>query len=173
MRGRAYQHRHAVLTSTRFLAVGLALVIGAVVGLGSYTFVYAGGHAYLSSDPRVCLNCHVMRDQYDGWTKSSHHAVATCNDCHMPHALLPKLATKAANGFFHSLAFTTGNYPDPIRIKGWNREIAERSCRTCHGDIVHQMDTVTRAGDDAASCVRCHGSVGHPTFMAPAPGPAR
>lgn len=162
----------ASTAATRTAVVALAVAVGLVMGLGIYTFVYAGGHAYLRNDPKVCANCHIMREQYDGWTKSSHHAVATCNDCHMPHSLIPKLGTKAANGFFHSLAFTTGDFPDPIRIKGWNRDIAERSCRTCHGDIVHQMDTVNR-GADPLSCIRCHGSVGHPTFMPAAPGPAR
>lgn len=153
-------------------AVSVALVVGVAVGLGAFTFVYAEGDSYLSNDPKACINCHVMREQYDGWIKSSHHAVATCNDCHMPEALVPKLWTKASNGFWHSLAFTTGDYPDPMLIKPSNWKIAEQSCRTCHGEMVEQMDTVHR-DLEPASCIHCHGSVGHPTLTPPAPGPAR
>jgi cytochrome c nitrite reductase small subunit len=43
------------------------------------------GTSYLSSDPAVCINCHIMQEQYDGWLHGSHHAVAVCNDCHLPH----------------------------------------------------------------------------------------
>jgi cytochrome c nitrite reductase small subunit len=38
-----------------------------------------------------------MNEQYEGWMKSSHRAVATCNDCHMPSNFLGKYATKASN----------------------------------------------------------------------------
>jgi nitrite reductase (cytochrome c-552) len=52
-----------------------------------------------------------MEDNYSAWLTSSHHTVATCNDCHAPHDLLGKYPIKATNGFFHSLAFTTGDFP--------------------------------------------------------------
>ena len=62
----------------------VAVVLGAALGLGSYTFVYARGWSYMTDDPRACANCHVMNEQYDGWIKSSHRSVAVCNDCHVP-----------------------------------------------------------------------------------------
>ena len=40
--------------------------------------------------------------------RASHHAVATCNDCHTPHNLVGKYVVKARNGFWHSFYFTTG-----------------------------------------------------------------
>lgn len=158
--------------STRRLAVVVALAVGLCAGLGAFTFVYAGGHAYMSDDPKVCANCHVMNEQYDGWVRSSHRSAATCNDCHLPEGFVPKLATKASNGFWHSLGFTTGRFPDPIRIKASNREVAEAACRKCHADVVHAMDTVS-AGREPASCIRCHGSIGHPTLNPAAPAAAR
>jgi cytochrome c nitrite reductase small subunit len=85
----------------------LGIAIGVVVGLGVYTFVYAKGASYLMNDPASCVNCHIMNEQYDGWLKSSHRAVATCNDCHMPANFLGKYATKASNGFWHSFYFTS------------------------------------------------------------------
>ena len=69
----------------RLIAVLASISIGALVGSGSYTFVFAHGHSYLSDDPAVCKNCHIMNEQYDGWRHGSHHGVATCNDCHLPH----------------------------------------------------------------------------------------
>ena len=90
----------------------VAVVLGAALGLGSYTFAYARGWVYMTDDPRACANCHVMNEQYDGWIKSSHRSVAVCNDCHVPHALRrPSTATKASNGFWHSYYFTTRHVP--------------------------------------------------------------
>lgn len=45
----------------------MAVVVGLAAGLGAYTFVYARGYSYLTNDPSACGNCHVMREQYDGW----------------------------------------------------------------------------------------------------------
>src|SRR5262245_37610632 len=127
---------------TRLVGAGLVLAtaIGLAAGVGGYTFVYARGASYLTNNPAACANCHVMQDYYTGWLASSHRAVATCNDCHTPHGLVPKYLTKASNGFWHSFAFTSGRFPEPLRIKPRNRAIAESSCRGCHGDVVEAMD---------------------------------
>ena len=95
----------------------LGALVGAAIGLGLYTFVYAKGYSYLTNNPQACSNCHVMQEYYDGWVKSAHHTVAVCNDCHTPHTFAGKYATKMENGFFHSLAFTSGRFPDNIIIR--------------------------------------------------------
>ena len=141
-------------------------LFGATAGIGGFTFIYAKGSSYLGHDSAACANCHIMRDQYDGWIKSSHRAVAECNDCHAPHNLLGKYATKALNGFRHSLAFTTGRFPEPIRITPLNRAITEGACRHCHDDVVDMMRPGGgghggRRGDEV-NCLHCHHSVGHP-----------
>lgn len=64
--------------------------LGCLVGVGSYTFKYAEGASYLGNDSRTCANCHIMREHYDSWQKSSHHAVAGCNDCHLPQDFVSK-----------------------------------------------------------------------------------
>ncbi len=145
---------------TIILATLIALILGSVAGLGAYTFTYAHGASYLSNDPRSCANCHIMQDHLDGWAKSSHRSVATCNDCHTPAGLLPKYFTKAEHGFFHSLAFTTGEFHDPIQIKERSLRVTENACRKCHGDIVHQID-VAADSTVAMSCTHCHRDVGH------------
>jgi cytochrome c nitrite reductase small subunit len=43
-----------------------AVPVGLAVGIGAYTFAYTKGASDLTNDPRACVNCHVMREQYDG-----------------------------------------------------------------------------------------------------------
>jgi hypothetical protein len=100
--------------NTKLWGISAGVALGVAVGGGLYTFVYAKGGSYLTNNPQACANCHIMQDHYDAWIKSSHRSVATCNDCHTPPGLIPKYLTKAENGFFHSLYFTTGNFPDPL-----------------------------------------------------------
>ncbi|WP_373046022.1 cytochrome c nitrite reductase small subunit [Vulgatibacter sp.] len=150
--------RRTILLSS----LGLAVLVGLAVGLGLYTFAYARGYSYLLDDPSACANCHVMEEQYSGWIKSSHRAVAGCNDCHTPHDTVGKYMVKAKNGFWHSYYFTTGTFKEPIRITKDNREVTEATCRHCHGDLVHAMDAGA-GGREPLSCIRCHGSVGHPS----------
>lgn len=142
----------------RLPIVTLAVALGIVLGVGTYTFIYARGASYLSNDPDACRNCHVMQGQFDAWMKSSHAAVAVCNDCHAPHALVPKYATKATNGFWHSFAFTTGWFPDEVQITERNRRVTEGTCFACHADVVSAMPI---EGTSAALCLKCHASVGH------------
>lgn len=138
----------------------LGIVLGVMFGLGFYTFGYAKGASYLTNDPKSCANCHVMNEQYDGWLKSSHRNVAVCNDCHTPPGFIPKYYTKALNGFNHSLAFTTGWFPEVIRINARNHAVTEASCAKCHQDIISGINSVRHQSDQAA-CVTCHRSVGH------------
>jgi len=142
-----------------WLVVGVA--IGAAAGIGTYTFGYARGASYMTNDPAACANCHVMQDYYDAWLKSPHRNVAVCNDCHTPHALLPKYATKAANGWHHSVAFTSGRFQDVMHIKPRNEKITEHACRSCHEPIVQAIDNVPAHGAAEISCIRCHAGVGH------------
>jgi cytochrome c nitrite reductase small subunit len=137
---------------------GLALAFGLIVGLGSYTFIYANGFAYLTNDPTACASCHIMEEQYSGWLRSSHKNAAACNDCHTPQGFLGKYMTKASNGFWHSFAFTTGRHPEPLRIKEHNRAITEARCRSCHGELASAIEGKS---EEQISCLRCHRNVGH------------
>jgi cytochrome c nitrite reductase small subunit len=150
------------MTRKRWSIIGAVLgaAIGVPIGLGAYTFIYARGLSYMTNDPAACANCHVMQGHFDAWSRSSHHAVAVCNDCHTPHDFVGKYMTKAANGYHHSLAFTTEQFHEPIQITAKNREITESACRRCHADIVQEIDT-THGSQAKMSCTRCHRYVGH------------
>ncbi len=147
---------------TGWMGIILAALIGVILGVGLFTFHYAGIASYFGNDPATCNSCHAMNEQYDGYMKGSHKDVATCNDCHAPHNnLVAKYANKAENGFMHSLKFTLGNYPENIQIREHNRKVTEDACLYCHGDLVDQVTAGSHRSGEKLSCVRCHDGVGH------------
>lgn len=167
----------------------LAGALGVAVGLGTYTFGYAKGLSYFGTDPRACVNCHIMEPQYAGWQKGSHHTVARCIDCHLPASFVPKYLAKAENGYRHGKLFTTQTFDEPITVKAAGREILQANCERCHADLVHGL--LGRSGSDpdesgasapeasalnhgaqkrarerelsaqGVDCVHCHWTVGH------------
>jgi len=141
-------------------AVLAGIVVGLAAGVGGFTFWYGKGASYLTNDPAACANCHIMNTQYDGWLTASHRAVATCNDCHTPHNIVGKYVVKGKNGFWHSFAFTTGWFAEPIRIKESNRAVTEQRCRDCHREMARVVDGA--GGEEPRSCITCHASAGHP-----------
>lgn len=152
------------------LPVLLVVLGGLALGLGTFTFVYARGYSYLFDDPQACINCHVMREQYQTWQISAHRQV-TCNGCHTPHDLAGKYVVKAENGFVHAWVFTFEN-PQNIQIRERSRAVVEANCAECHRDTIagtfldppHESTNpfrffaVERAED---RCTVCHASVGH------------
>jgi cytochrome c nitrite reductase small subunit len=145
----------------RWLLVALACALGALLGVGGFTFRYAEGFSYFSTAPSACVNCHIMRSQYDSWQKSSHHTVAVCVDCHLPHEGLPKLLAKAENGYRHSKEFTAQTFAEPIFVKARGREILEVNCVRCHSGLVAEMNFDAHSPGGNVPCVHCHMGVGH------------
>lgn len=139
----------------------LIALLGGIIGLGLFTFAYARGTAYFSDDPAACMNCHVMRDQFEAWQHSSHARVATCNDCHTPHSSPEKWIIKAINGFNHSAAFTLGNFPEPIAITELNERVVQQSCAECHQTLVSVI--TGPHSSEPVDCTSCHSDVGHRT----------
>lgn len=155
-----FQDQPRTGASVGALGVAIIIVFGMLIGIGSFTFGYAGGHSYFSAKPAACANCHIMQDYYDTWQKSSHHHVAVCVDCHLPHDFVRKYIAKADNGFFHSMAFTLENFHEPIQIKKRNRRITQENCIACHTDIVNEMLPAETEGE-APQCIKCHAGAGH------------
>lgn len=151
----------AAVQLMRFLPILAASTLGALLAVGGYTFIYAKGYSYVTNDPAACANCHIMQNHYNAWTRSSHHTVAVCNDCHTPPGLVGKYVTKGINGFNHSLAFTTGRFPEPLRITARNAGVTEQACRKCHQEIVAAIEGPDPHDNNRLSCIRCHSTVGH------------
>jgi cytochrome c nitrite reductase small subunit len=141
--------------------VTIAIVLGMTLGVGGYTFHYAAGFSYFSADPKACVNCHIMNDQYNSWRASGHHAAATCADCHLPHELVPKLIAKGLNGYHHSKAFTLQNFHEPIMITPRNADILQENCVRCHADLIDSIVHGSKDTDSDVRCVKCHADVGH------------
>jgi cytochrome c nitrite reductase small subunit len=139
----------------------VVVTLGVLLGLGLYTFRYAEGLSYFSTEPAACANCHIMSRQYDSWQKASHHGAATCVDCHLPTTLVAKYLAKASNGYHHSKGFTFQDFDEPIRIKPANSRILQDNCLRCHQAIVHGLVSGARTDRDAVECVHCHATVGH------------
>lgn len=145
----------------RKTTIALAAMLGVFIGVGIFTFNYAEGFSYFSTDPQACANCHIMNDAYASWSKAGHHTFAKCIDCHLPHEGLPKLVAKARNGWNHSSAFTLQNFHEPILITPSNAQILQDNCLRCHGDFVHDIVAGSSTAANAVKCVHCHASVGH------------
>lgn len=141
--------------------LALSISMGIAAGVGLFTFRYAEGLSYFSTDPKACVNCHIMRPQYAAWQSSSHHMAASCIDCHLPHALVPKYLAKAENGWRHSKEFTAQTFAEPIAIQARGRQILQDNCVHCHQGLVHDIASGPRGKTDALDCVHCHLSVGH------------
>jgi cytochrome c nitrite reductase small subunit len=148
----------------RALPTTLAVVVGVLFGGAVFTGWHGQALSYLSNDPEACVNCHIMREQYDGWVKGPHHEAATCNDCHTPHGFVTKWAGKARNGYAHSRAFTLQDFPEPIRITEYNAEVLQENCVDCHREFVNDVLGTARGEADhpeQPECVRCHRAAGH------------
>lgn len=142
-----------------WLPLCVAAGLGLVGGLGGYTFRYAEGLSYLSTDPKACVNCHIMQPEYDAWQKASHHTAAVCVDCHLPEAFIPKYFTKAENGYRHGKLFTTQTFREPIEVGNAGRQILQENCLRCHGELTDSL--VASPHDGSLPCVKCHATVGH------------
>ncbi len=144
-------------------ALLLSVLAGLLVGLCAFTAKEAEATSYLSNDPRACVNCHIMREQYDSWQHSGHHTAATCNDCHVPVDFLGKYLTKVEHGYRHSKAFTLQNFHEPIRITPSSLEVVQQNCLRCHGEFVSSIAGHGAPGAAATEfdCVHCHSHVGH------------
>ena len=153
--------------------LGLSFALGAFAGIGGYTFRYAEGLSYFSTDPAACVNCHIMQAQYDGWQKGSHHAAAVCVDCHLPQGFIPKYLAKAENGWRHGEKFTTQGFREPIFVQPAGVRILQDNCVRCHQALVpmlggHEQSHAaepaagTASGQsEAPQCIHCHATVGH------------
>lgn len=158
-----------------FTAAGLggAAVLGGLIGAFSgatgYTAYEARALSYLSDDPKACVNCHIMNEQYNSWSSSPHHSRATCNDCHVPHdSILSKYMLKAEHGYRHSKGFTLNDFHEPIQITQGSRDVVIMNCVRCHESMTHDIRTAASpalpAGHESTGgvdCIHCHAAVAH------------
>jgi len=148
-------------TLKRVVSIVVAAVVGLVIGLAIFGIGYSEMPSYLSSDPKVCTNCHVMQPEYDAWSRGSHRNVATCDDCHLPHdSVVNRYYVQVQDGIIHGYKFTTDNYPVNIQIRQSSLDVVNQACLSCHGDMTSQIHIGLKPGE-TITCTHCHANVGH------------
>jgi cytochrome c nitrite reductase small subunit len=140
---------------------------GLVVGLVAYLFYASLAWSYVSDQPAVCVNCHIMGSFYQSWSKSSHATRATCNDCHVPQdKLLRKYAFKAVDGLYHATVYTLGAEPQVIRPREGSYKVILENCVRCHSPLVTEYAKMSPDYDsilkgEKKACWDCHRNAPH------------
>jgi cytochrome c nitrite reductase small subunit len=129
-----------------------AAALGALLALGGFTFVYAGGPAYLSRDPGTCAACHAMRPEVDAWAAGPHRSVA-CQDCHLPADGLRGLLASLGRGAAHAWTFTFRG-PGRIRLSADGGQTVQANCIRCH-------EAAAEGLDPDRPCFDCHAETRH------------
>lgn len=143
----------------------------AVIGLFAYVVHESKMLSYMSSDPKVCINCHTMNTHYATWQHSSHRERATCVECHLPQdSFVNKMIAKTRDGYNHSVAMTLGNYGYNLRITDNAARRIQTNCISCHAEAVSQMmanaehyQTADTGPAIDRACWDCHREVPHGT----------
>ena len=114
----------------KYLAIfSVVVMIGVFANLVSESQMLS----YLSSDPKVCVNCHTMTTAFETWQHSSHRTRATCVDCHLPRdSFMNKMLAKARDGYNHSMAMTFKTYGANLRISVDAANRIQDNCISCH-----------------------------------------
>ena len=147
--------------------LAVAVMLGAIVGLGFYALYSSRAISYLSDAPDTCVNCHIMAPQYATWQHSSHREVATCNDCHVPHDnIFRSYYFKAMDGARHATMFTLRLEPQNIFIKKAGIGVVHENCIRCHSNLITDSRVLaqTTAYHDSFEdrlCWECHREVPH------------
>lgn len=150
-----------VLTSVLFV-VAAALFVNLVQA--------SKATSYLSSDPKACINCHVMNAHYASWQHSAHARVATCVDCHLPvGGGLDKYLAKARDGWNHTVAFTFKDVGPNLHISPHGAKRVQQNCIRCHDTLTANLQANKKrnaqiAGHDGSgqdNCWACHDEVPH------------
>jgi cytochrome c nitrite reductase small subunit len=156
---------------SKFLVYGALLAFIVAVGMFVYLINASKALSYLSSDPKACINCHVMNTQYATWQHSAHAQRATYVECHLPtnEGMLAKYVAKAKDGWNHSVAFTLNTYDNAIQISDDGAKRVQNNCISCHksvtstlvsnSDHYHNFDDPEVA--TGRKCWSCHKGVPH------------
>lgn len=148
-----------------FVPPGLRIVIcaswGLCLGLAGVLVHISRAPSYLSDEPEVCVNCHVMRPEYVSWRHSSHAEVAHCNDCHVPQDSFARhWLFKARDGLWHATVFTMRWEPQVIHLSQRAEPVVEENCRRCHESLISFCPLREREKLDLR-CWDCHSEVPH------------
>lgn len=155
--------------STLKIIAIIAFIIAAIFFV--YMAYIAKAWSYLSTDPKACINCHVMNTQYATWQHSAHATQGiTCVECHLPtDSFINKYKAKAIDGWNHTLAFTFDTYDHAMKISEDGARRVQDNCISCHASVTSTLatnaDKYHNFKDDYVAngrkCWDCHKEVPH------------
>jgi nitrate/TMAO reductase-like tetraheme cytochrome c subunit len=166
-----------MMPSNRWLLLGAAFVIGAVIGAGG--IIASTEINRRTSTDALCTSCHTMAllvaDTH--FQQSGHEANAagirvSCSDCHIQSGnWFVETYEHVASGVRDVVAEYTHNYNDPAL---WNKRLAElavqvhdemhknnsATCRKCHeAASIHPANEALQQGQ--TTCIDCHTNIVH------------
>ena len=160
-------------------------IILAVVFLAGIVFAgFFNVGIAVTNEMEFCTSCHTMKVNLEEYKETVHYmnasgVRATCSDCHVPKAFLPKMWAKvmASKDVYHEILGTIDT-PEKYEAHRWDmanrvwekmRASDSRECRSCHD--FSQMDLAAqgrsararhaRAADDGEACIDCHKGIAH------------
>jgi nitrate/TMAO reductase-like tetraheme cytochrome c subunit len=162
-------------------AMGTLLTSGVILGIaGVAGFNWA---VEATSTESFCISCHSMREFVFEPSRSSVHfsnktgTHATCADCHVPKAFVPKMLRKieAAREGYHTIMGTIDThekylaYRPVMANRVWQRmqQNDSASCRGCHSEehmVTRKQSRKARNSHDEMAektCMDCHQGIGH------------
>lgn len=145
----------------------VVFVLGLLLGVVVVILRISNATAYLSDDPKACINCHVMFPQFETWLHSSHRQYAACNDCHVPHeTMINKYLFKAQDGIRHATIYSLRLEPQVIRMHEAGQKVVQSNCIRCHEKLLDGTNLVHGTYEqylqgDAKLCWQCHREVPH------------
>lgn len=156
-----------ILTPPEKWQFTVIILLGILFGLGLHVFYISNAISYISDDPKVCVNCHIMTPEYATWERGSHGKVTTCNDCHVPQDnILRKYWFKANDGLRHATIFTLRLEPQVIQIKEAGKRAVQENCIRCHTNQIHPIslraiNNRSVADQTEKYCWDCHRETPH------------
>ena len=139
----------------------------------------------MTNTMEFCISCHELEQTvYQEYLKSPHYKSqsgvgATCADCHVPKAWVPKLLAKtfAIKDLYHHIF---GKIDTPEKFEEHRLEMAERvwakmkdtdsrECRSCHKSRQMDFHKMSRRAqekmqsglDKGKTCIDCHKGIAH------------
>lgn len=167
------------MATIRSIIVVAGIFIAGVVA----TFAFNAGLGY-TNEMEFCTSCHSMKTNLEEYMETVHYknasgVRATCSDCHVPKAFVPKMKAKilAAKDVYHEIMGTIDT-SEKYEAHRWNMAVRvwdkmkasdSRECKTCHDwdqmDLSEQ-DRIARkrhgrAPDEGETCIDCHKGIAH------------
>ncbi len=161
-----------------FFSVGVIFIAG-MLGMGGFNTGMS-----LTNEMSFCTSCHSMQTNLAELKETPHYknasgVRATCSDCHVPKAFIPKMQAKilAIKDIYHEYLGTIDT-PEKYEAHRWemaNRVWAKmkatdsRECRDCHAldqmDLDEQDKSARkrhgRAAKEGKTCIDCHKGIAH------------